>query len=90
MHIMLANSYTSYGYARKVLGIKTLFSRGQSLCKKFASKSLKHEKFSKWFKLNENKTNNRLKQPKLCDVVTITNSPFRYLTRVTSLLNMQG
>ena len=71
-HIILSDNYTSYRAARKVLGLNTLHARRQSLCKKFAKKSFKHEKFSKWFKLNEKKTKTRYKQPKLCNVVCRT------------------
>ena len=89
-HIILSDNYTSYRAARKVLGLNTLHARRQSLCKKFAKKSFKHEKFSKWFKLNEKKTKTRHKQPKLCNVVCRTSrfekSPISYLTNILNKL----
>ena len=88
MHIILSDDYKSSSSARKLLGLRTLHDRRQLLCKKFAKKSFKHQKFSKWFKLNEKVTKTRCKQPKLCNVVSRTSrfekSPISFLT---SLLN---
>ena len=76
--------------ACKELCLNTLHARRQSLCKKFAKKSFKHQKFSKWFKLNEKKTKTRHKQPKLCNVVCRTSrfqkSPISYLTNILNKL----
>ena len=47
LHIMLSNSYKSFSYARKALDLETLHTRRQKLCKKFARKSCKNEKFRK-------------------------------------------
>ena len=89
-HIILSDKYTSYRAARKELCLNTLHARRQSLCKKFAKKSFKHQKFSKWFKLNEKKTKTRHKQPKLCNVVCRTSrfqkSPISYLTNILNKL----
>ena len=90
-HIILSDGYTSYRSARKVLGLNTLHARRQSLCKKFAKKSFKHQKFSKWFKMNDKITKTRNKQPKLCNVVCRTNrfekSPISYLTSILNNLS---
>jgi hypothetical protein len=91
LHIILSDRYKSYRFARKALDLETLHTRRQKLCKKFARKSFKHQKFSKWFKLNTKRTKTRNKQPKLCSVVCRTNhfekSPISHLT---SLLNKEA
>ena len=91
LHIILSDHYKSYNSARKALDLETLHSRRQKLCKKFARKSFKNEKFCKWFKLNAKRTKTRNKQPKLCRVVSRTkrfeNSPISYLT---DLLNKEA
>ena len=84
--IILGQNYESYGSALKLLHLGTLFSRRNKLCKIFARKSLKHTKFSKWFKPNTKKTITRTKPSKFCEVYSRTErfrrSPISYLTNI--------
>ena len=84
--IILGETYHSYRSALKQAKLESLFSRRNKLCKKFAKKSLKNSKFSKWFKPNDRKTSTRLIKPKFCEVVCRTErfrrSPISYLTDI--------
>ena len=64
--IILGDTYHSYRSALKQVKLESLFSRRNKLCKKFAKKSLKNSKFSKWFKPNDRKTSTRLIKLKFC------------------------
>ena len=48
-HIILGELYVSYSAALKLLSMETLNTRRTKLCKKFVRKSVKNDKFSKWF-----------------------------------------
>ena len=89
LHIILGDEYKSYTSALKSLGLNKLSDRRRKICTKFARKSVKHDKFSKWFKPNL-KVMKRLKQPKFCPVICkkqrFEKSPLAYLTK---LLNSQ-
>jgi hypothetical protein len=84
--IILGQNYKSYRSALKHLHIESLFSRRNKLCKKFARKSLKHTKFSKWFKPSTKRTITRNKPTKFCEVYSRTErfkrSPISYLTTI--------
>ena len=86
LSIILGKEYKSYRSALKHLKLDTLFSRRQKLCKKFAKKSLKHVKFSKWFKPNRKTTTTRQKPTKFCELIARTErfkkSPIGFLTRL--------
>ena len=88
LHIILGEQYKSYSSALKTLSMDTLRNRRIKLCQKFAKKSSKDSKFSKWFKINEKQKPTRNKKMKYCQVYCRTNryekSPLSYLT---SLLN---
>ena len=90
LHIILGEKYHSYRTALKLTGNKTLFERRRKICLKFAQKSVKSEKFSKWFRENKWETNTRQEQLKYHEVYCRTDrykkSPISYLT---SLLNME-
>ena len=68
------------------LQLQTLFTRRNKLCTKFAKKSLKHSKFSKWFKPKTKITVTRLKPTRFCEVYTRTErfqkSPISFLTDI--------
>ena len=85
-HIILGELYVSYSSALKQLSMVTLNARRIKLCKKFVKKSVKNEKFTKWFKINSKINFTRLKQPKYCEVFSRTarykKSPISYLTRL--------
>ena len=85
-HIILGEKYKSYTAALKTLRMDTLNSRRIKLCKKFATKSAKNSKFSKWFKVNDKPSITRHKQPKYCQVYSRTvrfdKSPISYLTNI--------
>ena len=89
LHITLGDQYRSYNSALKLTGLQKLSERRRKLCLSFAKKSLKHEKFSKWFKANTKETVTRQVQPKFCEIFRRTNrfekSPLSYLT---DLLNI--
>ena len=86
LHVILGDSYTTYENALTVMSLETLESRRSKLCNKFAIKSVKHPKHSKWFKINKKVSITRQPQPKFCPVVSRTNrfkkSPLSYLTEV--------
>ena len=52
LHVILGDEYKSYNSALKGLELEKLSDRRRKICTKFAKKSLKHNKFSKWFKPN--------------------------------------
>ena len=86
-YIILGDQYFYfYTSALKQLGMETLFSRRNKLCKKFARKSAKNEKFSTWFKVNKKETCTRTQQLKYCKVYSRTvrfdKSPISYLTSI--------
>ena len=89
LHVILGMEYRTYEAALNKLNLKTLQSRRDKLCNKFATKSAKHEKHKNWFKLNERVTVTRQPQPKYCPVVATTkrfdNSPISYLTKLLNL-----
>ena len=88
LRIILGAQYTSYTSALKILKIDTLNNRRIKLCKKFAVKTSKNEKFNKWFKVNDISSLTRLKKNPYCPVYSRTkrfeNSPISY---ITNLLN---
>ena len=85
--IILGDDYRSYRVALKSLNMETLQSRRVKLCSKFATKSSKSTKFSRWFKVKDKAFNTRQKK-KYCEVYSRTvrfeRSPIPFLT---SLLN---
>ena len=84
LHILLGEQYRSYTSALKITGLQKLSERRRKLCLSFSKKSQKHDKFSKWFKVNTKQTNTRQVQPKFCEVIRRTErfgrSPLSYLT----------
>jgi hypothetical protein len=88
LHIILGQDYNSNRSALRMTGLDTLFERRQKLCKNFAKKSLKHPKFSKWFKPDQGNPKTCSEAKKLCEVVAwhdrYEDSPPNYLT---TLLN---
>ena len=90
LHIILGAKYKSYSSALKLTGTRTLFETRRKICLKFAKKSLKSNKFGKWFKTNTLVTKTRQIQSKLKEVYCRTKrfkeSPISYLT---NLLNTE-
>ena len=90
-HIILGDQYSSYRSALKALKSDTLFERRRKLCIKFANKSVKSPKFSKWFKPYVPRTPLRNAKPNYCTVYSrlkrFEKSPISYLT---SLLNLKN
>ena len=88
LHIILGDEYVSYQNALSITSLEPLDARRKRLCSKFATKAVKHNKHSNWFKINKKVTITRQQQPRFCHVVSRTNrfnrSPISYLT---SLLN---
>ena len=84
--IIMVLQYKSYRSALKEMQLESLYSRRNKLCKIFASKSLKHTKFSKWFKPTNKRTFIRFKPTRFCEVYARTNrfkkSPISYLTYI--------
>ena len=85
LHIILGEEYKSYNSALKVMGLEKLSNRRRKICSKFAKKSQKHDKFSKWFKPNPRMVK-RIKQNKFCPVICKTlrfeKCPLSYLTKL--------
>ena len=65
LHIVLGNGYISYDNALKISNLETLEKRRDKLSLKFALKAEKHQKFKKWFKLNQKVLNTRNKKAQI-------------------------
>ena len=61
--IILAQDYTSYNDALKILGMETLSERRLMLSKNFAQKASSHHEHSLWFVQNVDNTNTRSEKP---------------------------
>ena len=88
LRIIFGEKYVSYQNALSQSSLPLLEDRRISMCKKFARKSLNHEKHSGWFKKIDKNRPRRVKLPPLLPVKARTErfakSPIAYLT---SLLN---
>ena len=86
LSIIMGQEYKSYRSALKKFNLESLFSRRNKLCKKFARKSQRHTKFSKWFKPSTRRTLTRNIPKKCCEVYSRTErykrSPISYLTNI--------
>ena len=84
-NIILGENYESYSAAIKLFGIEKLSERRKKICTKFARKSQKHSKFTKWFRPVPT-LNTRQKKPKFYNVFSNTvrfeKSPISYLTQL--------
>ena len=84
LHIALGNQYLDYENALVLSNLQKLGDRRVTLCKKFAMKSSKHQKFKKWFKTSKNAPNTRRHKPKFVEPITrltrYRKSPIPYLT----------
>ena len=84
--IILGQDYRSYRKTVKQLGMETLFEKRNKLCKTFAKKAQKHQKFTKWFKPNTKRSCTRNIPTRFCEVVARTErfkqSPISYLTNI--------
>ena len=89
--IILAKEYKDYKISLKVLKRTTLASRRNDICLKFAKKSLKHDKFLNWFRVNEPTAQNlktRSLIPELVPVQARTSSFKKSpIAHLTNLLN---
>ena len=83
--IILGRNFKSYNRALKSLRTDSLFTRREKLCRKFALKSQKHPRFTKWFKPQTKKTTRR-KLPKFMEVYSRTKrfqkSSINFLTNI--------
>ena len=82
LKIILDNKYGDYQNALKILNLSTLEKRREKLCRKFALKSNKSDKFSKWFKRVPRNTRGGSKYvlPK-ARTAALEKSPLFYLTQ---------
>ena len=84
--IILGKDYLSYENALARLDMEKLSTRREVLCKKFALKALKSEKYSSWFVTEEKTYNTRRKVNKLKPTQTRTarfnKSTIPYLTNL--------
>ena len=89
--IILGRNYRGYEEALKSLNLKSLESRREELCLKFAKKSVKCQKFENWF-VEAVKTGKLTRSKRVCNgykpirfrTERCRNSPLPFLT---SLLN---
>ena len=89
--IILGRNYRGYEEALKSLNLKSLESRREELCLKFAKKSVKCQKFENWF-VEAEKTGKLTRSKRVCNgykpirfrTERFRNSPLPFLT---SLLN---
>ena len=85
--VILDKEYKSYNQALLTTNLKSLHDRRNNLCRKFALKAIKHEKFSTWFcptkevnmKTRKAKT---LLKPVSARTTRYEKSPVAYLTRL--------
>ena len=86
LYIILGSRYESYKNALKTLTLENLDERRNKLCLKFSKKAEKHDKHSKWFKMNGNPVNTRQMKYKYWEVqyshTRFKNSPISFLTKV--------
>ena len=84
--IILEEHYVDYNNALETLEIESLSDRRTDLCLKFATKSLKHNKYSDWFCSSEKTVNTRIVKQNLKPVhyrlERFNKSPLSYLTRL--------
>ena len=84
LHIALGNDYLDYENALIMSNMQKLKDRRVNLCKKFAKKCSKHEKFKNWFKTKKNAPNTRSQKPKFLEPISrltrFRKSPIPYLT----------
>ena len=84
LKIIYGHEYQSYNSACKLSNLLSLEDRRIKMCKAFALKAVKSDKYSKWFNLNRRKTNTRHRAPVFQPVVSRTTrfekSPIHYLT----------
>ena len=86
LHVILGDGYKSYSQALKKSGLVKLSDRRRKICVNFALKSMKHQKFSKWFKPTGKQPNTRQDQSTFCHVYRkhdrFKKSPISYLTEL--------
>ena len=88
LSIILGRNYKSYNKALTSLKLDTLFNRREKLSKKFALKSNKNTKFSKWFKRNIKTVTTREIPKKFREfdpyarTMRFRKSPINYLTKL--------
>ena len=84
--LRLFKEHTDYQSALEVTKLETLVCRRLKLCKKFALKSSKHPKHSKWFVRTEPGPSTRSKKPEykipLCRLERTSKGPIPYLTNL--------
>ena len=83
LHIIPGQKYLSYENALKTLNLKRLEERRYHICEKFARKSEKSDKFSKWFipAVRQTKSDNRYILPN-ARTRAYQKSPLMYLTNL--------
>ena len=83
---MLGGSYNDYRSALAIVGLDSLQARRERLSLRFAKKSLKHPKHTKWFVPNTVTANTRQEKSKFCPVYAnhkrFIKSPLSYLTNL--------
>ena len=86
LYIMLGGDYKDYGTALDIVGLESLEARREKLSLKFARKSVKDPKHTKWFVPNVRTANTRQEQNKFCPVYAnhkrFIESPISYLTQL--------
>ena len=89
--IILGEKYTSYENALKLLKIDQLSIRREALCKKFARKTFKNEKYDHWFVRDQNTANTRRQTQSVKPVLTRTKRFMKSaLPYITSLVNIDN
>ena len=85
-HIILGITYEGYQKSLSALGLESLDDRRKQLCKTFALKSAKSDKFPSWFKENNKRKITRRTKSKYKKVETRTKrfetSSIPYMTKI--------
>ena len=89
--IILGEDYISYDNALELLKIDKLSTRRETLCKKFARKTFKNEKYDHWFVRDQNTANTRRQTQSVKPVLTRTKRFMKSaLPYITSLVNIDN
>ena len=87
LHIILGDKYKSYDLSLEIVGLETLELRRMRLCKKFAMKAERNNKFKHWFRLKPT-VSTRQTSDKYWGPVTRTNRlKYSAIPYLTDLLN---
>ena len=91
LSIILGLKYKSYKQALEYTNLENLNDRRDKIVFKFASKSVKHNKYKQWFQINNQVRNTRTETLKFLPVKAnrgkLLNSPIAHMTKMLNFSN---